>query len=255
MARRRGADATVSFFAFQDVMLGVIGIIILLTIVLLLQRATGALVESGSLPAGTAPPVDPPRSTPVLVETTIREPSASERAVRRIEIRELESELIETTRRLDDLRRAIREQADRLALGGQAHAVRNVLDRVNELEGELAALERRRRVTYLMADADGWTPLVIEISNGRAVVSRQDGDAGAFAIPGATASELATRIDRYVRAELRDREYLLLVVKPSGIETFFKLPRAAWDDAGLRVGLDLIPDSSATTDAFPAVAR
>lgn len=255
MARRRGADAALSFFAFQDVMLGVIGIVILLTIVLLLQRATGLITSDDSSNSALVTPVGIPQESPVEIERRVVAPSAGDRAKRRIEIRGLDADLQAAAARLQELRGRIRAQTDRLALGGEAYAVQDELERIETLQEQLVDLQRRRRVTYLLADADGWSPLVIEVSDGRAVVSRPEGRGSAIAIGGATPQDLAERISRYADAERGPREYLLLVVKPSGIATYFELPMQAWDARGVRVGTDLIPESAATTDAFPAVGR
>jgi hypothetical protein len=252
MRRRRAADAALSFFAFQDVMLGVIGVVILLTIVLLLQRATG-LFDSTLIASATSMVTSPTQS--IVLQPNIVDATPGDRAVRRLEMLDLKARLDATAERLNALRVSIRNQTDDLALGGASATVEETVQRLGELQAELADLERRRRVTYLLADRDGWTPLVIEISHGRAVTSRPEGDGAAFAIQADSAEELARRIARFALAERRDTEYLLLVVKPSGIPTFFQLPLPNWKAEGVPVGIDLITERSATTDAFPAARR
>lgn len=253
MARRRQSEAALSFFAFQDVMLGVIGVVILLTIVLLLQRATGLLepITDDLLVGGeTERSLSMPK---VTVRTEVIEASAGDRATRRLEIRELESDLQSTATLLDALRARIRRLTDEFNLGGGSRAVTEAIERIGDLQARLGEVEERRRITYLLSEADGWTPMVVEIADGRAIMSRPQGEMPALAISAATPDALANRIARFANAEIGPREYLLLVVKPSGIATYYALPLDQWEERGIRTGLDLIPESSATTDEFPAV--
>ncbi|MDB4633059.1 hypothetical protein OAR33_00230 [bacterium] len=254
MKRRRASGTAVSFFAFQDVMLGVIGVIILITIMLLIQRTTAALEPP--MPTLPGPIGRDQDDVPVVERIVTIETTATERADRRRRIRASAESLEQSEARLVELRNRFREILDDRLLSSVANRLRASLENQESLAKELRELKRRNRVTYLLTEADGPPPLILELSDNRAVISRDSGSSGSFSITGRTPEETAERVATYAEADL-DRandEYLLLVIKPSGIGLWAALlrhPRIS----GLPIGIDLIPEHASTTESFPGGDR
>lgn len=251
MGRRAERNNTVSFFALQDVMLGVIGIVILVTILFLLLRST-TQVGIPRPDAGVAMTRMESPATPEIVVRTI-EPDAATRADRRGQVLDLNARLEESEREIAELRRELRLLLDAETLSGDAARISDLMDQLTDLEETLGDVQKKNRLTYLISEPGGLSPLVVELSRNRAVISREDSGENPYSIRAATIQETARRTIDFALAEKRDREYLLLVVKPSGIPLWSMI---AGNPAiqRLPVGLDLIAERASTTDAFPGAA-
>lgn len=252
MSRRRSSrGAAVSFFAFQDVMLGVIGVVILVTILLLIQRATSMFDE-----------IAQPISEPVTheLETTsetiavIRKTNPATMADRSRKTRAIQMELDESKFRVIELQMAVRSMIDDRSLSSDHSRIARLMAEESELQNELGQLERRNRVTYLLSESGGLRPLVVELAKNRGVVSREQGSNASISITGDSPTAAASRILAFLTAELKKNEYILLVVKPSGIPVWAALTRLP-DLQGIPIGIDLLPEHAATTDPFPGGNR
>jgi hypothetical protein len=249
--RRSNGGTAVSFFAFQDVMLGVIGVVILITIMLLIQRATSTFDD-------IAQPINDPvtHQLKATSETivVVRETSPAIKADRSRKTRAIQIELDESKFRVIELQRAIRSMIDDRTLSSDHSRIASLMVEASELQNELGQLERRNRVTYLLSESEGLRPLIVELAKNRGVVSREYGSNASISITGESPTAAASRILAFLTAELGKNEYILLVVKPSGIPVWAALTRLPGLQ-GKPIGLDLLPEHAATTDPFPGGNR
>lgn len=274
MARRRAGSVPVTFFSFQDVLLSLIGIALVMTVIMLIESAT-RVAEAVAL-AETQRDLDAPHAAfpATEEERLLRERvSALEEAVRRAqarpdtdplaarssmraELRARAGELDALEREKEELERQLREMllahpdADKLKVALELVARRDAL------QGDLDKLERVRRIQYIVDPTAGLTPIILEVSAARVVVSELDARQSSMRIAAGTETAQATDAVALYRTLARGRPvYLFLIVKPSGIPLYQKimqviasLPR----EERPRIGLDLIPEPGFIAPLFPA---
>jgi hypothetical protein len=263
MARsRRGGEAPVSFFSFQDVMMCTIGVTIVITMLLVLQLGAAAakveaVVESADSSARDA------------LEREARDlrgrlESASARSGRDAdhEASGLRQSMLgenERSRRLvarhDELVRRVRTEAARAAANPAAVEAADLLQRREELEQRLRTESLRRRVTYLVAEEDR-LPVIVEVSGDRIVAGTTLERDAPLALPLVDADTAAATLASWMRGLPNpDRRSVLFVVKPSGIAAWRALRERLGGQAGtdaMPTGLDLIPEDAFTSDRFRA---
>ena len=240
-----------SFFAFQDVMLGVIGVVILVTILLLIQRATLTFEE---ISQPISEPVTQELEVPPETIVTVSETNPATMADRSRQTRAIQIELNESKSRIIELQSEVRSMVDARTLSSEHSRIARLMDEASELQNELGQLERRNRVTYLLSESEGLRPLIVELAKNRGVVSREQGSNASISITGDSPTVAASRIFTFLTAELGENEYILLVVKPSGIPVWAALTRIPGLQ-GQPIGIDLLPEHAATTDPFPGGNR
>lgn len=267
MARgRRGVDESpVSFFSFQDVMMCTIGITIITTLILILQL--------GRTAAAARPPLALAASEGAELSRLVATQEALTEQISQIELgREADSDrklsndvmvILLTAGELERKRTEVllaREELEKLLRTAKADEkallALELMRRRDDLQDELKDLSNRRRVVYLVAPSEPLTPLVTELSSARVVMSTDQSREAPLSITSGDAEAAARAILAVFKSMPdRDRRYLLLVVKPSGIPTYLRLHELLNTDPdvrGVRVGLDLIPEDYWTTDEFPA---
>jgi hypothetical protein len=268
--QRGGSSAPVTFFSFQDVMLSLIGITIVITMILVLQAANWSVKAvaraSGKDDARTASAVERTRalsSHAAALEYAVRQaqqrPSGDPLAKRA----SLRQELVSAAGKLDELERQSAElvkQLRELTLehpeAGALVQVAELMRRRDEMLGELQTLERRRRISFILDAAQPGKPVLLEVSGTRIVACDLSANGVAVRIAaGTAASQVNDAIEFYRTMSAGQDAYLLLVVKPSGIAQYWSI-RAAIDAmpeaARPRVGLDLIPEDAYVSELFPS---
>ncbi len=268
MARGR-RDSPVSFFSFQDVMVCTIGLTLLITLLLILQIGTSVAEAAARLdpsPVDATPEVEAraeqaERLRRRLAELEAREALDPNQELARIRarLRELDGEL----RRLrgemgvadEELAAALRSGS----LDADEAIAEALLARRDRLKEDLAAVEVRRRIVYLVANDEPHPPTVAELSGGRSIVSFDQEREAPIALAAPTPQAEARRILEVFtsRGDWRERT-LLVVLKPSGTATYRALLEAIAADpayAEVVLGLDLIGEDRWTSDAFPTPRR
>ena len=258
--RRRGDDAPVSFFSFQDVMMSTIGVTIVITMVLVLQL--GAVAAR----AATAPVVaGAPDRTPLDREVAELRRRLEDAAARggqdtgqaRAAVRQ---QVLRENERAAQLERRSREAMQRLRLvSAQAAAdpaaveAASLLQRRDELEVRLREQTLRKRVTYLVAPEDR-VPVIVEVQGDRLVAGTTLERDAPLALPLVDASDAAAVLAGWIRAlPDGDRRSVLFVVKPSGVAAWRAVRERLLSEPGmadLPTGLDLIPEDAFTSDRF-----
>gem|GEM_PF-877571 len=270
MRRRGSSTVPVSFFSFQDVLLSLIGISIVIAMVLILQvtQVTAGALESARAMVEAKVPIEAkerslrdrvevleqavksaqerPDTDPLAARTTLRQ----ELLARSGELSTLEDRAKELEEQLRDI----------LVRNPQAASLRELLEltrRRDELLVQLEGVEQRKQVTFILDDAEPLRPIVLEISAARIVVSDVRSSAPMRIAAGTQSSQCmhAIRLFRTLAAETPS--YMLLIVTPSGIPMFTSLVQALDalpESERPRIGLDLIPEGSYVSSEFPSAS-
>lgn len=272
MRRRRGDDAPVSFFSFQDVLLSLIGITIVVTVILFLQITRTAVARvadaerksSKEEDAGAAIERNELDDRVAVLEAAIRKAQQrpdtdplAKRTSLRAELLAAAGDLETLERQSEELARQLRELT---LLSPDALELRESIElmaRRDELVTELGETERRRRISYIIDTATTATPVLLEISADRIVFSELAADSMPQRLSGGTAdARIKQALDHYRRTTRGRVAYLLVVLKPSGIDSYWKLRdlvEALPKESRPVLGLDLIPEDSHISEIFPSL--
>ena len=261
-------DSPVSFFSFQDVMVCTIGLTLLITLLLILQIGT-SVAEAAASTEQIARTIDERDALAEQAEA-LRERLAELEARAAKDPNEALARARSRLRALDgDLRRlrleieaADESLAETLRVGSldsEEAVAEAIVAKRDRLKEDLAAIEARRRIVYLVAPDEAHPPTVAEISGSRAIVSFDQEREAPIALAADDPREHARRILEVFtsRRDWRDRT-LLLVLKPSGLATYRAILGAIANDpryGEVVLGLDLVGEDRFTSDAFPSPRR
>ena len=261
-------DSPVSFFSFQDVMVCTIGLTLLITLLLILQIGT-SVAEAAASTEPIARTIDERDALAEQAEA-LRERLAELEARAAKDPNEALARARSRLRALDgDLRRlrleieaADESLAETLRVGSldsEEAVAEAIVAKRYRLKEDLAAIEARRRIVYLVAPDEAHPPTVAEISGSRAIVSFDQEREAPIALAADDPREHARRILEVFtsRRDWRDRT-LLLVLKPSGLATYRAILGAIANDpryGEVVLGLDLVGEDRFTSDAFPSPRR
>lgn len=268
MRRRGGSTVPVSFFSFQDVLLSLIGISIVIAMVLILQvtQVTAGALESARDMVEAKVPIEADeralRDRVAALEQAVKaaqerpdtDPLA-ERTTLRQELLARAGELGLLESRAKELEEQLREI---LVRNPQAASLRELLEltrRRDELLVQLEGVEQRKQITFILDEAEPLRPIVMEVSGSRIVVSDVGSGASMRIAAGTLAAQSMQALRLYTALAKESPSYILLIVTPSGIPTFLALLQAIEslpEESRPRLGLDLIPDGSFVSSEFPS---
>lgn len=267
MARGR-RDSPVSFFSFQDVMVCTIGLTLLITLLLILQVGTSAAeaVASAEPIARTVDDADELADRAARLRARLAELEAraskdpnEELARIRSRLRALDGDLRRLRLELETADASLAESLRVGSLDADEAVAEAIVAKRDRLKEDLAAIEARRRIVYLVAPDEAHPPTVAEISAARSIVSFDQEREAPIALAASDPREQARRILEVFtsRRDWRDRT-LLVVLKPSGLATYRALLEAIVNDpryGEVVLGLDLVGEDRFTSDAFPSPRR
>lgn len=269
MRRRRNNGAPVTFFSFQDVMLSLIGITIVITLILVLQvtdSAVAVLKRTGGAAGRAAQVEEKNRALSARVaalEYAVREAQKrpdgdplAKRASLRQELVLAAGKLDDLERQADELVKQLRELTLQHPEAGALVQLTELVRMRDELLAELQTLERRRRISYLIDANNSARPILLEVSGTRIVACDLSADGVAIRIAsGTSAAQVNDALEFYRTIAAGQQSYVLLVVKPSGIAQYWSI-RAAIDalpeSSRPAIGLDLIPEDAFVSELFPS---
>ena len=258
MSRRRHRGAPISFFSFQDVMIGTIGVVLIITLVLLLnigQRTLHAVTHAQQIDT-----------------TAERDALAEEFAIltERIGVDELRTALAEARLQLDEVqaRNVLREQRWRQVREARDAHFRELHRSADVPMADLLALEqdrlrteietqrRRRQISYLIDDEESET-IVAELMSDRLVISSVHANEAPMAIDASDPAILArVLLEKWLADSAKRTTHVLLSLKPSGLALWAEINRLRGEDPrfeGMAIGLDLIGEDATTTRLYDAV--
>lgn len=267
--RRRESSAPVTFFSFQDVLLSLIGITIVITLILVLQvtdAAAQVIQSASSSEEREAMATERQRSLAAQVaalEFAVREAQKrpdedplAKRASLRQELLSASGRLKELEAQAAELLRQLRELTLEHPDAGSLVQLTELVRTRDQLLTELDSIERRRRIAYILDPTKTKKPILLEISGSRVVACDLSADGVAIRIAAGTpAAQVDDALEYYRSITAGQDTYLLLVVKPSGVAQYWSI-RAAVDampdDERPSIGLDLIPEDSYVSELFPS---
>jgi hypothetical protein len=259
----------VTFFSFQDVLLSLIGITIVITLILVLQvtDAAAQVIQSASSSEDReAMATERQRSLAAQVaalEFAVREAQKrpdedplAKRASLRQELLSASGRLKELEAQAAELLRQLRELTLEHPDAGSLVQLTELVRTRDQLLTELDSIERRRRIAYILDPTKTKKPILLEISGSRVVACDLSADGVAIRIAAGTpAAQVNDALEYYRSIAAGQDTYLLLVVKPSGVAQYWSI-RAAVDampeDVRPSIGLDLIPEDSYVSELFPS---
>jgi hypothetical protein len=269
MRARAGAQVPVSFFSFQDVMLSLIGITIVITMILLLQvtKVTADAVKDARVAMDSGIPLTERersvRNRVTALEHAVRQASMRPDVDPLAERASLRQELLASATQLETLEQRARELEEQLRALLVAHpeaaSLREVIELTrtrDQMAEELAKLERRKRITFIIDAAESLRPVVFEVSAARIVVTDAEAGASARIAAGTPTAQALDALALYVRLAAERPSYILMVVTPSGLplyETLLDAIAAMDESQRPRLGLDFIPEGSFVSPLFPGV--
>jgi hypothetical protein len=257
MSRRRRNSAAVSFFAFQDVMIGVIGVVLIITLILLIQvgRRTSEAIAATQDSQQLAEVERLEARLAMLDALPNVESQAAELA--RLQV-VLDIEAIRNQHRgrmLADLgTQRMDEQRDRLQ-SGDLQAIDRMSVEANLLRKEIAEERRRHEISYLLDDEHS-NAVIAELTAERVVVSSIRAGEAPIAVTTSDPERLARiTLDAWLARSASGPTHLLLSLKPSGIAVWNAIERIRRTDPRLKdltIGVDLIAEDATTTRQFRA---
>ena len=268
MRRRKSESAPVSFFSFQDVLLCLIGIAIVVAMTLILQvtAVTVRTVEHAVAVASADVPADE------------REKNLRDR------IAALEAALVAAERR-PDLDPLVARTSLKLELEAKAGELGSLQERVRLLEDELRALlidnpgaaalreylqllrlrderaeklsglEQRKQITFIIDEAQQFRPVVMELTRARIVVTDIYSDVPMRVCAATEDAQCMSALALFDQLNAEQPSYILLIVTPSGIPMYQKMLAAIYarpEASRPRIGLDLLPEGSFVAAQFPS---
>lgn len=263
MRRRRNNGAPVTFFSFQDVMLSLIGITIVMQVT---DSAVAVLKRTGGAAGRAAQVEEQNRALSARVaalEYAVREAQKrpdgdplAKRASLRQELVFAAGKLDDLERQADELVKQLRELTLQHPEAGALVQLTGLVRMRDELLVELQTLERRRRISYLIDANNSARPILLEVSGTRIVACDLSADGVAIRIAsGTSAAQVNDALEFYRTIAAGQQSYVLLVVKPSGIAQYWSI-RAAIDalpeSSRPAIGLDLIPEDAFVSELFPS---
>jgi hypothetical protein len=269
MRSRPGAQAPVSFFSFQDVLLSLIGITIVITMILLIQvtKVTADAVKDARVSVDAGIPLTEReraiRDRVAALEQAVRQASKRPDVDPLAQRASLRQELLQSAAQLETLEQRARELEDQLrdllVAHPDASSLREVLELTrtrDQMAQELAKLERRKRITFIVDASEPLRPVVFEVAASRIVVTDAELGASARIAAGTPAAQVLDALALYRRLAAERPSYILLVVTPSGLPLYESILDAIAEmeeSQRPRLGLDFIPEGSFVSPLFPGV--
>lgn len=267
MARRRKNSGSVSFFSFQDILIGTIGIVLMMTIILVLLIGSEFAIQN-SLPREDTTSIE---DTPLLAEVDSLRISVEaletrisvDRTLRRLQLREAmiaaQSRLKTSRADLESKRDELTELANAADIDERALRTLELMKTRDQLRETFTKTRLNQRVTYQVAKPGDLEPIILEISRSGISIASTDQFRSPLRLQSQNARQLTEELISYVKALPNlDSRYLLFVIKPSGIALFRYLNAAIRNDLDLEFlerGYDLLPESHSISDGFSGVGR
>jgi len=240
--RRRSSESPVSFFSFQDLMTGTIGVMILIALILVLWLTE--VVESVEAYVAREPTQESDELATLRSEVMTLELSFARQTMAQLRLRlrtlyeEIEARKEEIAEKTAELRTMVEgEYSDESATTESRH----LQQQLEQLEATLEERRRSDRLVYIASQSFALQPLLIEMSSGAIRVS---GTSDAETVIEFTDEELALRLERalaWLEGFSDEEFYCLLLLKPSGLPLYEQL-RAALVEKGFQIGVDLMPE-------------
>ena len=254
MGRRRNqASAPISLFSFQDLITSLSGILILLVLLMAIEIAAGKLDESqtDSKAESMSGSLRDLRASVASLSSDVADLKVKVGAGVTLSAVEVVSQLTKAERENAELAAALsRLQAENAVLGRESKSTRTNVEssspdlialesRVEALRESVARAEADKKTFYIPEEGSAKSPVIVECSATKIRV----GYIGRPELPIEFASDDAgiSAFDKHLRRYSTDKEYLVFMIKPSGVRIFYSLTVAA-RDRGFEIGYDALEE-------------
>lgn len=261
MSRRGRNNSGFSLFAFQDIITSVTGIMVLITLVLALEL----LQRKVATPAArTAQVTDELEKTVNDNKQTIqqlkRQLEQSKRLVEefasvdinrvRFELKELKEQRQQLNQEIVKLEAQQRDAMSRLAearakrrdRSADPETLEELQRQLSEAEQQLAKLKQANRVIFNPSEGQSKSPWLVEVARDSLKVAK----VGASVAP--LTFDTVDRFKTWAAGRRQSSEYFVLLVKPSGVDSFAEL-RAMLKGLNFDLGYDLLTENQNAIDS------
>jgi len=267
---RRSAVEPFSLFAFQDVMMGTIGILLIVMLLLSLElnqsiQAMSALGGEGDdrTPAVTSADLEREVQRLEAALAELQERTQDQAARRAIDPR---GDLARLTARLQMNYSVIAEiNADLLEMASAAESIvarehesdsataRIALlsQRVSQLRAALEAETSSQRLVYIVGDGVRQRPMLVELSGRRFRIGGTDDADLVFELDDPDPQRRIEQLVEWARADSPTEVYWVLLIKPSAIPYADEIERRLRGER-FQVGIELLPEGFS---ALPDIAE
>jgi len=260
MSKKRNNATPISLFSFQDLMISVIGIFIIISLLLVLlitKQVEDTLTEAFE-------DIDPAIVAKISQsKSDIHQLEVELASISKFDQWELTNDTLEAKEVLIDI------DLDLVTLREELEATRRELDRIimdSELEGdagiglelriirdnlqeELDEFRMRTQIVYLVSETEKKKPIILEFSDNQIVIASTNQALAAWSF--GSFEDALVYTDGFPN---RDDYYLLVVLKPSGILLWEQLKDYVTElrknGRTIDIGLDLIAERHSTTNEF-----
>jgi hypothetical protein len=260
MSKRRNNTTPISLFSFQDLMIAVIGIFIIISLLLVLlitkqveNKFTEALKD---IDPAIAKKIIQSKSDIEKLEVELASLSEFDRWKLTDETLEAKKVLIDIDLDLVTLREeleATRRELDRIIMNSELDGdagigleLRTIRDKLQE---DFDEFRMRKQIVYLVSDLEEKKPIILEFSNNQIVITSTNQSIVPWSC-GSFEGALAYT-DTFPN---RDDYYLLVVLKPSGMLLWEELKHYVNElrksGKTIDIGVDLIAERYSTTNEF-----
>lgn len=260
-SRRRSSAPPISLFSFQDIITSVSGVLIFLTLIMtleLLQRQkdsppqkTREIVEDMSQAIATA------NDEIRVLEAKLAKQSAetnqrvrqnptelrSQKAIVGAEVRQVGTELDRIQQELQRARERA-QQAQKVEPQEKAEKVRveEIAKQTRAIEAKLAELRSKNQLLYATPSGTNKVAWLMEVTGEHLLIARADHPKAEVVIEDASLEERLERADEWARKLDTKQNYVVLIIKPSGIEQHPKLLDAL-EQTRISIGFDLVEEN------------
>ncbi len=261
MRGRHHREFAVSFFAFQDIITAVTGVLVLITLLLalLINTIESSPAASSSAQADSVTAEEIRQLEEQLAALTTRSERFQEindfaamhsanDVVQRLsdrqeQLRRLQEEIASTTARVARARAELTIEQGQLAAMAEDLGMTELEQRAADLQDRIERLESSNRVIYNFRDLEGRSVWLIDIHADRIAIAEYGRDDPPQSFIGTEDDEFMT----WVRGREAGRTHFVLFVRPGAVGRYDRL-RTRIDPLGYSLGVELLGASAQVLD-------
>jgi hypothetical protein len=272
--RRRQANQPFSLFSFQDIMIAVMGVLILVTLLMALDlTAATASLDRAAEQAVASGPEEADREDDLAARRRLIELVREERRLRQRhqgllseardvadasggelsgEPRQIKAELDAMYAQIERLNAEVRQRKEQL------HDVSEAQQALREAAGKVVALEQRAKqlaaaieeqkrspsLTYILQEGGDRRAILVEVSEESLGIGPAQASRSPLWLRGANRRLLLRQFEQAMRLYDPDQDYFVLLIKPSAFGPLHDGIETTARNAGFTIGRELIPEHS-----------
>lgn len=273
--RGSGNEEAFSLFSFQDIMIAIMGILILITLILALNlteatelyAASSEQILSESELTGEALEAQRERTAELLREYSqlkrqqdayvqqakdvAESVLAGEDGRRKVveELKDLHAKIANLNGEVGQRKKELGVESELSeSIRDSMHTIRTLREREKQLDLKIENQKRNPKLTYLVQRGTERRAILLELSDKRIKIGPAEASGANITLSGDSRKSLAKQFAQAINLYKPNQEYFVLLIKPSAFgELHYEIESFA-RDAGFSIGRELIPEKST---AFP----